>query len=242
MARKPRYTTAEYSQHVVQRSHNRESIFVEASDYRVYSELLGEASRKYRCAIHSYALVPDGVQLLMTPSIDDGVSKFMQSVNRNFSHYANRTRRRTGTLWEGRYRAALVDAVACLLKCHYYIEAYPVRARQANSAGEYMWSSYARNAHGRPDALICPHAAYVRIGSIPEERQRNYRELFEKDASEDIKKEISAAIVSGGIIGRPEFKERMEGLLLRRVTTLPRGGDHKSEQYRTMARLMMSQS
>ncbi len=100
--------------------------------------------------------------------------------------HANFNYQRTGTLWEGRYRATLLDSERYLLCCQRYIELNPVRAGLAEEPGEYPWSSYGCNALGEPDGLVSAHELYGRLGKSPVKRQKAYRALFADEIGEDV--------------------------------------------------------
>jgi len=96
----------------------------------------------------------------------------MQALGRRYVRHINRTYRRTGTLWEGRYRATAIDSEAYLLACQRYIEQNPARARMVADAVAYRWSSHAA------DALVRPHPLYLALGATATARQAAYRALF----------------------------------------------------------------
>src|SRR5437588_12913355 len=102
----------------------------------------------------------------------------MQSLGRRYVRYINARYRRTGTLWEGRYRAAPIDGEAYFLACCRYIELNPVRARMVRHPREYRWSSFHAHALGRLDPLLTGHELFGRIGRAPAERQKEDRALF----------------------------------------------------------------
>jgi putative transposase len=77
------------------------------------------------------------VHLLMTPSACGQIARVMQALGRRFVRYVNDRYRRTGTLWEGRYKACLGDAESYLLRCYRYLELNPVRARMVDTAADY---------------------------------------------------------------------------------------------------------
>jgi putative transposase len=83
------------------------------------------------------------------------------------------TATRTGTLWEGRYRPAVVDSQHYLLACSRYIELNPTRGGIVERSGEYPWSSFRCNAHGHADALITPHREYLALGGTPATDRRS---------------------------------------------------------------------
>jgi putative transposase len=115
---------------------------------------LGEACRHYGVLVHAYALMTNHVHLLMTPRIADGVSRVMQSVGARYVRYVNRSRERSGSLWEGRYRACLVACDRHLLAACRYIDLNPVRAGLAAHPADYGWSSYLALVGSRNDTLV----------------------------------------------------------------------------------------
>src|SRR5699024_2265711 len=177
MPRQPRYNITDVPQHVIQRGNNRQPVFFAGNDYLVYLEQLGEAAAKHQCDIHAYVLMTNHVHLLMTPHKPDGIAKTMQSLGRRYVYYVNRTQQRTGTLWEGRYRASLIDSTRYLLACYRYIELNPVRAEMVAQPADYRWSSYRAHAMGQLDALITDREEYLSLGHTPNERQRAYCDL-----------------------------------------------------------------
>ena len=141
MARHPRFVLPGHPQHVIQRGNNRNVIFAEDADYCIYMEKLGEACERFGCRIHAYVLMTNHVHLLITPETEQGISKAMQSLGRQYVQYFNYRYQRTGTLWEGRYKASLLDTTQYLLTCYRYIELNPVRACMVEQPAEYRWSS-----------------------------------------------------------------------------------------------------
>jgi len=111
MARLPRFNVIGQAQHVIVRGNNREPIFYADEDYFFYLEKLQEACQKHECDIHAYVLMTNHVHLLVTPNKPDGLSKMMQMIGRYYVQYFNYSYKRTGTLWEGRYKATLIDSV-----------------------------------------------------------------------------------------------------------------------------------
>ena len=160
------------------------------------------------------------------------ISKVMQSVGRYYVQYFNYTYQRTGTLWEGRYRATLLDTDQYLLTCYRYIELNPVRAEMVENPANYPWSSYRFNAQGMPDPLVVPHALYWKLGHDPQERQAAYRALFRGQLDESALAEIREATNKAWLLGNDRFRAAIEQQLNRRPAPRPRGGDRRSRSYR----------
>jgi putative transposase len=85
--------------YIVQRGHSREPVFFEESDYRAYLTWLGEAARRYDCALHAYVLMTNHVHLLATPGDRHGISQMMQYIGRRYVPYINHTYGTSGSIW-----------------------------------------------------------------------------------------------------------------------------------------------
>jgi putative transposase len=129
MARMPRLFVQDCAQHIVQRGNNRTVCFFTEADYAFYCQKLKECAEKYEVSVHAFVLMTNHVHLLVTPKDAVGVPKMMQALGRHYVRYVNITYRRTGTLWEGRYKASLVSSDEYFFAVSRYIELNPVRAK-----------------------------------------------------------------------------------------------------------------
>lgn len=229
MARLPRYVLPGHPQHVIQRGNNRSIIFASDEDIHCYRNCLFDACLKHEVLIHAYVFMTNHVHLLMTPQTENGISKVMQSVGRKYVQYFNYLYRRTGTLWEGRYKSTLIDTDAYLLTCYRYIELNPVRANMVRLPEEYAWSSYRCNALGREDKLVTPHELYLGLGTSKKERHLAYQALFQNHIDDQTLDEIRNATNKAWVLGGEQFQAEIEIMLDRRSRPLPRGGDRRSE-------------
>ena len=98
------------TQHVIQRGNDRKNCFFQRADYLRYLQALMDASTTRRCRIHAYVLMSNHVHLLVTPDEAGAVGRMMQMLGRKYVRAVNDAIGRTGTLWEGRYKASLVDS------------------------------------------------------------------------------------------------------------------------------------
>jgi len=174
------------------------------------------------------------VHLLMTPQRPDGIAKVMQAIGRRYVHHINTTYQRTGTLWEGRYRASLVEAESYLLACVRYIELNPVRAHMVQDPGHYPWSSYLWHACGQPDPIITDHALYLALGRTFQERHAAYRALCHEHLHPSLLQEIRATGHQGGVLGTESFKDTIEAALARRVRPGKAGRPRKQPRVESM--------
>jgi len=232
MARLPRFVIPNQPQHVIVRGNNRAEIFCTEADYQFYLEKLQMACDKHHCQLHAYVLMTNHVHLLITPLEEEGIGKVMQMLGRYYVQYYNYTYQRTGTLWEGRYKATLIDYESYLLTCMRYIELNPVRAGMVSHPSEYPWSSYHCNALGQPNEMVVPHIEYQRLDKTDETRQAAYRQLFKHRIADDSLEEIREATNKAWVLGNDRFKRRIQKQLERRVEPNVKGGDRKSEKFK----------
>ena len=223
MPRPARFAFAGQPQHIVQRGNNRQPIFFTESDYRVYVSCLIEAKRKYGCQVHAYVLMTNHVHLLASAAEVAHVSRMMQHLGARYVRYINSKHHRTGTLWEGRFKASLIDSELYFLQCCRYIENNPLRAGIVGDPADYAWSSHRFHAFGNDDQLLTAHELYRRLGNTPDERQRHYRELFLNELGAQTLREIREAINRGWPLGGEQFKDRVERALLRHARPPKRG-------------------
>jgi putative transposase len=232
MARLPRYVLPGQPQHIIQRGNNRQAIFAAEADYRLFRGILVEAAHKHGLAIHAYVWMTNHIHLLATPEFEASLSKTFQSVGRRYVQYFNAIYRRSGTLWEGRYRATVVDSESYLLTLMRYIELNPVRAGMAATPGDYRWSSYRYHALGEagPDAnWLTPHPEYLRLGQDAEERQNAYQELFRETISAKDLTQIRDCTHKGWALGGDRFRDEIEALTQRRTVSKGVGRPRKND-------------
>jgi len=233
MPRLPRYAIPDQPQHVIQRGNNRTAMFAESADIGFFLYKLGQACRRFRCDIHAYTLMTNHVHFLMTPHRSDAIGKVMQSVGVSYVRYFNEAYGRTGTLWEGRYRATIIDSERYMLACMRYIELNPVRAGLVHQPAQFRHSSHRANAYGQTDPLVTPHQVYLALGRSAEERQSAYSALFQEQVADTTIRDIREATNKAWVLGRGRFAAEIERLAARRTAPCRRGGDRRSGTYST---------
>ncbi len=232
MARLPRFCPAGLPQHLIQRGNNRSVCFASEEDFAAYAHWLEEYSTKFDVEVHAWVFMTNltnHVHLLVTPTSDDGVSLMMQSVGRRYVQYFNYRYKRSGTLWEGRFRSCVIQSERYLLACYRYLELNPVRASMVDDPSEYTWSSYHYNALGVKAKLATPHSEYLKLGTTGTERQANYRSLFNPHVDGSLVDDISQALNKGMALGSERFKDEIETLYGRRVKEAKMGRPAKLE-------------
>mgnify|MGYP001806556246 CR=1 FL=1 len=226
MPRRSRLHLANYPHHIVQRAHNRAACFFAEEDYQAYRHWLGESLQKTGSHLHAYVLMTNHVHLLLIPQAPEDIPHLVITLGRRFVQYINKIYRRTGTLWDSRYKSSLIQTDTYLLRCQRYIEINPVRADMVRDPGEYPWSSYRANGLGASDPLLSPHALYLELGASPDSRQAAYRELFRTDLDEVALAELRLAIQQSQPIGNERFLQQIEQMTGQRREARPRGRPH----------------
>jgi len=223
MARLKRVAPIGVPQHVIQRGNNRQVCFSDEQDMKAYLFWLKEFSTKCKVEIHAWVLMTNHVHLLCTPREDKAVNKMMQSLGRVYVRYFNHKFGRSGTLWEGRFKACLIDSENYPLEVYRYIELNPVRAGMVDDPAEYSWLSYQSNALGKQAELQTPHETYLKLGRNLESRLSAYRDLFKVLTSQDIVNELRRCTNSGVAFARERFIKEIECLQLGRVSSRAAG-------------------
>ncbi len=223
MARLARYTIKNQPQHIIQRGLNDQFIFHEEQDYQYFHDCLDAAAFNYDLKVHAYALMPNHVHILATPKHEHSISRTVQSVGRNYVQYFNESYDSTGTLWEGRYRATVIDSSDYMLLCYKYMESDPVRSGLVEKAEEYRWSSYNHNALAQVDEMISPHREYLNLGAGAKSRARAYRKFYKDVINPETIEHITESTVKGWALGNEKFVKKIEKLTGRRASQLPKG-------------------
>ncbi|MFN7571475.1 MAG: transposase [Betaproteobacteria bacterium] len=228
MPRRPRAHLDGIPLHVVQRGHNREPCFFGEEDYFCYLHWLGEALAQSACALHAYALMTNHVHLLLTPRRAAAVPRLIIALGSRYVQYVNRSYRRTGTLWDSRYKSSAIQAETYLLACQPYIELNPVRAGMVDDPAHYRWTSYRANGLGRADALVAPHAVYVALGRNDAERRAAYRALFRTEPDAPAIDDLRLALNENQPVGNARFLARVARAMGERRQARPQGRPRNS--------------
>src|SRR4051812_18507564 len=128
MPRLPRFFAEGVPSHVILRGNNRQAVFLTEGDRIFFHRCLAELAQESSVAVHAYVFMTNHVHLLATGALRASISKLMQRLGTRYVGYFNYLHDRTGSLWEGRYKASLVEAERYFLTCQRYIELNPVRA------------------------------------------------------------------------------------------------------------------
>jgi putative transposase len=223
MPRQPRIAFPGLPQHLIVRGNDRRAIFFCDRDRSCFLKHLGEASTERACDVHAFVLMDNHVHVLATANDAGGLSKMMQDVGRSYVKYINSTYKRTGTLYEGRFKSSLVETSRYFLACMRYIELNPVRAGLAGMPGDFPWSSFGQNATGEPMGLVTAHPEYLALGVDAASRSDAYLRLFDEPVDDVELSAIRTSVRQGRALGSALFCQALQATLGRHVSTAPRG-------------------
>lgn len=230
MARQARLTIPGHPHHVLIRGNNRQPIFVDDEDRRLLLDLLRGVVKEHSLALHAYVLMPNHLHLLVTPPTGDALARAVQSLGRRYVGAFNHRHGRSGTLWEGRYRAHPVGGAANVLACMRFIELNPQRAGLAAGLHDHAWSSLAHHLGDVRDPLVTEPPAYWSLGNTPFEREIAYRSWVEQGVASAEARRIVSALVGGRPMGDASYLSELEKLTGRSLAPRPRGRPRKSAQ------------
>lgn len=218
MARLPRLTVPGYPHHVIQRGNNRQPIVHDDTDRAYLLGLITDSARQHQVAMHAWVLMDNHFHLLLTPETGDGLPLMMQAVGRRYVRWFNDRHRRSGTLWEGRYKSTLVQTERYLLACMVYIDLNPVRAGLVPEPQAYAWSSCRHHIGAAADRGLTPHPAYWALGNTPFAREAAYAQLVRAGLARDQQQAITEATLHGWALGDEGFAGEVQKKTPRRVT------------------------
>ncbi|WP_293002929.1 transposase [Nevskia sp.] len=221
--------------HIAQRGNNQDACFFCDEDYGAYLTWLADGLRNTGCQLHAYVLMTNHVHLLLTPPAQvESVPRLLIMLGRRYVQYINKAYRRTGTLWDSRYKSSSIQSEAYLLSCQRYIELNPVRAGIMDDPAHYRWSSYRGHALGAGDPvsalsqpLVTPHPLYLGLGTDAESRQTAYRALFQSELDREAINNIRLALNQSQPLGDSLFLDRIEQMMGVRREARPRGRPRK---------------
>jgi putative transposase len=202
MARLPRWTLPGGLHHVSQGAVI--LAFEDAYDFESYLHALSLSSRAHHVSVHAFVLLPQQVQLLVTPTTENTLSLMMQDISRRYVSIFNRRHGRRGTLWQGRFQAAPVAPATHALLCMRYIEQAPRHISWSSTLAEYPWSSASHHlGRQRKPWLVdlSPEADFWRLGNTPFEREAAYHRVLEEPLNPEQRQLVESTSLKGWALG-----------------------------------------
>jgi putative transposase len=200
--------------HVTQRGNHRATIFFTSADYALYRDLLAAETRKAKVAVWAWCLMPNHVHLILTPADETGLSQALARTHRRYASVINARARRTGHLFQERFSSSPMDEEH-LMAALRYVSLNPVRARLAERAEAWPWSSVAAHLGRGDDGLT--DAAPV------QERVPRFADLIESEADDLTFMAFRRAEAIGRPLAGEAFTRQLEERLGRPLLPQKRG-------------------
>lgn len=228
MPRTGRLVITGYSHHVIQRGHNRQDVFTSDEDYRYYLDNLREWKERLGCRLYAFCLMTNHVHLVVDPGTrGENLALLMKRLAGRQTGFVNSREKRTGTLWEGRYKSSPISTDDYLLACCRYVELNPVRAGIVADPADYRWSSNAGKVRGDGYDWLDRDPVYLGLGATVEERQESYRKWTLAAVDEGELALLRKSVQHGGLTGGSRFVDEVAARVGKRVELRPPGRPKK---------------
>lgn len=241
MARLPRLSLPRIVHYVLQRGHNGGAIVRDALDSDRLLQTLREAALGHGVILHAYAVTEQELRVLATPDSASGISRTMQALGRRYAAWFNRQHGRSGALWDGRFRSALIEAGPTCLQALRHIdalgrqvalhvddqpEALAVTAAAARGKA-LVRSSAEHRTGGRRDAALVDPPEYWQLGNTPFDRESTYAKLLSDPLTPAQQAALNAAVQGAWALGSSRFLEGLAELTARPLLPRVRGRPRK---------------
>ena len=228
MPRKARILVPNYPHHIVQRGHNRKAIFIADEDYQFYLENLKEWKNRLNIKLYAWCLMTNHIHLVIEPGEDiRTVSELMKRLAGRQAAFVNKQKGRSGSLWEGRYKASPIQRDTYLLACCRYVEMNPVRANMVTGPRQYRWSSYRERIGQVNRGILDLDSSYLALGEDTTQRIDRYQAYLKQGASDKEIELLRAAWVRNQLTGNNRFIDEIEQRVGLRIENRTRGRPRK---------------
>lgn len=218
MPRQARFVLPNYPHHVIQRGHNRQVVFTGDDDYLYYLETLQEWKTRLQCKVYAYCLMTNHVHLVIDPGDHpEHLGMLMKRLAGRQTRYVNAVEKRSGSLWEGRYKSSPVQVDAYLLACCRYVELNPVRAGMVDDPADYRWSSCPAKVGRIKQPWLDFDPLYLRMGRSKAKRAKQYAAWLREAVPESEWQRIRQATQRGQLTATERFAEELSEKLGRRL-------------------------
>ncbi len=224
MARPLRIEGAGLWYHVLCRGNGGQCVFTGAKDYQGFLARLGTVALAFHVEIHAYALMTNHLHLFVRTRAAN-LSRFMQRLLSGYTQWFNVRHETYGHLFQGRYKALLVDKNAYGASVSRYIHLNPVRiadtgkltvAQRQAALRDYRWSSYrAIIGLAKAEEWLATDATLSRWGSGWQQQQNGYAKFVEEGLIKDVKDPAEEAKAQS-ILGHDRFVDRLRRILRQR--------------------------
>ena len=196
--------------HITSRGNEKKDIFLRDKDRKKFLSILENYNDRYRVLIHCYVLMKNHYHLVLETPLGN-LLKVMHGINSAYTGYFNREYERVGHLFQGRYRAIVVDRDAYLLELSRYVHLNAVRAGIVDMPEKYRWSSYLGYIRKREEVPWVEYSLVLSQLSGSRERSRKEYKKFVTRGSEGESESPLRELYGQVILGTEEFIERVKG-------------------------------
>ena len=203
--------------HVLQRGAHGQAVCRDTEDFDAFLSALYSAAEANHVAVHGYVVLADHFHLLVTPTGAEGLTGLMQALGRSYVRYFNSKYERRGTLWEGRFKSAVLQP-RYLLPVLTYFDTHALRHGEGAVPADYAWSTHAHYSGARVDKRIATHPAYWGLGNTPFAREAQYQAAVQEGLNSVQLGEITDAVIGGWALGDAAFVADLQKNSARRLT------------------------
>jgi len=217
MARIARAVVPGLPHHITQRGNNRQDVFLDDDDRRMYLSLLAERAATFGLRVLAYCLMPNHVHLVGVPEGDDSLAQAIGRTHLHYTQWFNRRHESTGHLWQNRFFSCPLDE-AHADNALVYVEQNPVRAKLAKRAWQYRWSSAQAHVEGWGKSEVLD-LDWWRKRWTP----TDWKDLLSADTDDEQTRAIRSCTERGRPLGSDQFVSGLEARLGRVLRAAPVG-------------------
>jgi putative transposase len=203
--------------HVLQRAASGQMLCKDSEDFEAFLTALHSSAESLNVAVHGYVVLEDHFHLLVTPATVDSLPALMQSLGRSYVRYFNRKYSRRGTLWEGRFKSAVLQPL-WFMPVLIFFDTHALRLGNKVAPEEYTWSSFPHYSGARSDRRMASHSEYWGQGNTPFAREARYQAAVREGLNSVQLQEITASVTGGWVLGDLEFVANLQKNTPRRLS------------------------
>ncbi|MDN3639934.1 transposase [Simiduia curdlanivorans] len=205
--------------HIVQRGHNRNAVFVEPRDYQYYWDNLAEWKTTLGLKLYAFCLMTNHIHLIVEPGeYPTDVGELMKRLAGRQTRLVNKLERRTGSLWESRYKISPIQTDTYLLHCCRYVDLNPVTAKMVAKAEDYPWSSARASIGMQTLDWLDKSPSYMALADTESQQQARYHDFLRAQSdAQRVHSFIQAAAERNQLTGSPKFVEEIAQRTGRRI-------------------------
>ena len=231
MPRRARIVLPNCPHHIIQRGHNRQVVFAGDGDYQYYLDNLREWKIELGCKVYAYCLMTNHVHLVIDPGDQaENLGLLMKRVAGRQTRYVNKIEKRSGSLWEGRYKSSPINANEYLLACCRYVELNPVRAGMVEDPSQYAWSSCPAKTGIKEQSWLDFDLFYLGLADTANERSEKYAKWLCGTVPDGEWKLIREATQRGQLTANSKFEKEISRKLGRRIELRGPGRPKKNKK------------